>query len=267
MLTAHYQLLYLLQFGNARKLEAAVENLPVHSETAFPQGETVYAYDFYRTAINKMVTNKEVDDQPLRVVSWVFHAARPLNMEELVEALAVDEGCKQLLEKYKALPNTIVKCSEPLVDYDKSTRVVKFAHDTVREFLEQHCKAELLPPQELAKTCLAYLGLDEFNQPCPDEKALEIRLARFRFSVYACEYWGYHARGAATDEAEIEEIAFRTLDTANKLQSLAQINRYYAGVGRFDTPQQTTLLHILAWNGLSTLCKRLLDKKLQDGGR
>jgi len=222
--------------------------------------------DVYRTVVNKMLAQKEFDDQPLRILSWILHAARPLKMEELQEALAVDEDVKELLERHKVAPETIVKSCEPLVDYDKFTRVVKFTHDTVREFLEEHCQDQLYPPQDLAKTCLYYLGLDEFNKPCRDQKALQIRLEKFKFTEYACEYWGFHGRGTPKDEAEIEEVTFRTLETADTLQSVAQINRYVS-FGRVDFPRQSIVFHGLALNGLSTLCKRLLAKKLEDGGR
>jgi hypothetical protein len=91
-------------------------------------------------------------------------------------------------------------------------------------------------------------------------------LEKFKFTEYACEHWGFHGRGTPKDEVDIEEVTFRTLETADKLQSVAQINRYVS-FGRVDFPRQSILFHGLALNGLSTLCKRLLDKKLQDGGR
>ena len=267
MLTAHFQVMYLRNFVNIRKLEAAMKNIPMLSEGAFPSDMTDFPkspQDVYRAAVNKMLAKREYGDQPLRILSWILYAARPLKMEELQEALAVDEDATELLERHKTSPEEIVNTCEPLVDYDKSTRVVKFTHDTVREFLEKNCKHELYGPQDLAKTCLYYFGLDEFNEPCPDQKALQIRLEKFKFTEYACEHWGFHGRGTPKDEADIEEVTFRTLGTS-KLQSVAQINRYVS-FGRFELPKQSILFHGLALNGLSTLCQRLLDKKLQDGG-
>jgi len=269
MLTAHFQVMYLLNFGNIRKLEVAMKKIPMLLEDAFPPGMTDFPtspQDVYRTVVNKMLAQKEFDDQPLRILSWILHAARPLKMEELQEALAVDENVTELLERHKTAPETIVKSCEDLVDYDKYTRVVKFTHDTVREFLEEHCKDQLFPPRDLAKTCLYYIGLDEFNKPCPDQKALQSRLEKFKFMEYACEQWGFHGRGTPEDEVDIEEVTFRTLGTGNKLQSVGQINRYVS-FGRVDFPRQSILFHGLALNGLSTLCKKLLEKKLQDGGR
>jgi hypothetical protein len=266
MLTAHFQMMYFLNFGNIRKLEVAMKKIPVLSEGAFPPGMTDFPtspQDVYRTIVNKMLFRKEFDDQPLRILSWILHAARPLKMEELQEALAVDNNITELLERHKASPETIVKSCEDLVDYDKYTRVVKFTHDTVREFLAEHYKDQLFPPQDLAKTCLYYLGLDEFNKPCRDQKELQIRLEKFKFTEYACEHWGFHGQGAPED---IEEVTFRILETADKLQSVAQINRYMS-FGRVEFPRHSILFHSLALNGLSTLCKRLLDKKMQEGGK
>src|SRR5271154_3201358 len=125
MLTAHFQVMYLLNFGNIRKLGAAMKKIPVLSEGAFPPGMTDFPtspQDVYRTVINKMLAQKEFDDQPLRILSWILHAARPLKMEELQEALAVDENVTELLERHKTAPETIVKSCEPFVDYNKYTR-------------------------------------------------------------------------------------------------------------------------------------------------
>ena len=273
MLTAHFQVQYLLQFEDTRDLEEAIKNIPVLSENAFPSGRLTAGFptspqDVYRNVIDKMCEKKalRLGDQPLRILSWILYAARPLKVEELVEALAVGEHDKELLERRKAKPKDIVKGCEPLVDYDEHTRIVKFTHDTVREFLEEHCTNKLSAPHDLAKICLYYLGLIEFDEPCPDEKALEIRLTKRSFTKYACEFWGYHAQGTPKDEAEIEHVTNRVLGTANRMQAVAQINRY-ASLGEFKIPQNTTLFHNLALNGLSTLCKIQLDKAMQGGGK
>jgi len=267
MLTAQFQVMYLLNFVDIRMLEVAMKDIPMLSEGAFPPDMVDFPkspQDVYRTVVNKMLAQKKFGDQPLRILSWILYAARPLKMEELQEALAVGENVKVLLERHKSTLEDIVKSCEPLVDYDKSTRVVKFTHDTVREFLEKNCKDQLYPPRDLAKTCLYYIGLDEFNTPCPDGKAVLIRLEKFKFTEYACEYWGFHGRGTPKDEEDIEEVTFRTLGSS-KLQSVAQINRFVS-FGRVEIPKQSVLFNSLALNGLSTLCKRLLDKKLEDDG-
>ena len=253
---ANLQVMELVKFDDMRKLEKAIKNLDASGIT-----------DFYRNVINKMKSEGEkYGDQSLRVLSWILYAARPLKVEELVEALAVGENDKELRKRYMTRPERIVEMCDPLVDYDMHTRVIKFTHETVREFLDQQCKDDLYPPQELAKTCLHYLGLIDFDEPAPNEKALEIRLRTRCFTKYACEFWGYHARGAPKDETDIEEITIRVLETANRMQAVAQINRY-ASLAQFDIPQNTTLFHNLALNGLTTLCRRLLDKTMQTGGR
>ena len=268
MLTAYFGVTWLLDIGNPKAVEKALDDIPVHSETANSTGTTDFPtspQDVYRNVIDKLWKRKNKNDEPLRVLSWILYAARPLKMEELLDALAVAEDEKVILERHKTAPEEVVKSCQPLVDYDPITRVVRFTHDTVREYLERYCKNQLYPPSDLAKTCLHYVGLDEFNEPCLDPKALQSRLDTYRFTEYACEYWGYHARGRPKDEMDIEEVTIRTFETANKLQAVAQINRY-ASFGRFDIPQKTITFHSLALNGLVTLCEVTWQKKLQGGG-
>jgi hypothetical protein len=272
MLTAHFQVTFLMTFENPRNLEKALAEIPDFSDEAFTEGVPVpiggfpmSAKDHYRKSMERILRNKR-EDLPVRILSWIFYAVRPLKMHELQDALAIEKEQKQFVERYRTIPSAIVKSCQGLIDYDDTTQSVKFVHDTVKEFLQAHHISDLHPPSELAKTCLYYIGLDEFNEPCLTQEDLSLRLDKLKFTKYACEHWAHHARGDPETTVEIQKLTFSTLRTAKKLQSLTQINQY-RDLRMFNVAPQTIVFHILALNGLAMLCQVLLDQQMADIGQ
>jgi hypothetical protein len=196
-------------------------------------------------------------------LSWVFHACRPLHMDELREALIVQLRKKtDTLDEadMKGLPAAnIVEFCESLVVYEESSGVVRFSHPTVQEFLESQIrKSQIeLPVVDLAKTCLAYLGFKVFEEgPCLDDRLLQLRVAKFKFSSYAARFWGVHSSGQAVeDDPDVRMAILRLLESKARRDSMVEMVRltYYV------SPEETAL-HILARNGLATTCKFLLER-------
>lgn len=269
MLLAHFQVQYLLTFDSPKDIEDALDQIPEFSEHAFTEDVTppkggfpTSPQDAYRKFMEHILKNKR-EKQPLRVLSWIFYSARPLKMPELVDALAIYKDAKVAKDftRFRILPEAIVKGCRGLVDYDETTQIVKFTHDTVREFLQRHHVSSLHPPAELAKICLYYIGLDTFKEPCPDPEALRQRFNEFMFAEYACEHWAYHARGAPETAEEIQDLTSITLNDLKRLQALTQVNQYLS-IKQFIIATRTIPFHTLAQNGLATLCRVRLDNEI-----
>src|SRR5271170_5642231 len=64
----------------------------------------------------------EIDrDLAFRIFSWLFRAQRILRMEELLEALVVEEGDKDLELECLLEPSYVIKCCNGLVLYEESS--------------------------------------------------------------------------------------------------------------------------------------------------
>ena len=132
--------------------------------------------------------------------------------------------------------------------------------------LEQ--KLQLPPPIRLAKTCLIYIGSNPFDTPCPDEKTLKARVRKYKFSRYASQYWADHVRGDAEGDKEIQNCIWVTFRFASKRESMSQMKMYAESRwGEFTLSTGGSLLHVIAANGLATICHSLLDGTSNDDDR
>jgi ankyrin repeat protein len=202
---------------------------------------------------------------PLRILSWVFHSPEHLRMEELLEALEITENDEDLKEKRIYDERKILEVCENLIEYDdQTTKFVRFAHDTVQEYIDSNNKHHLHPRNELAMTCLWYIKLKTFRDPCQKEEYLRKRLQRYKFSSYVAQFWGLFMRG--DPENDLEDLIFQTFRAAGYLKSMIQI-RTYVDVnfgGKFVDPRETYLFHAVAADGLTRLCERLLGSTTTD---
>jgi ankyrin repeat protein len=214
--------------------------------------------------------NKEL---ALRIFSWLFYAQRPLLMNELLDALAVDseestsdgdeeddgdeesQNCKgdgNLLQ-----PEQVIEVCRSLVVYDELSGSVRFVHHTVQEFIAQELKPKLQTPY-LAKTCLEYLA--SFNEPCSSSESIKNRIEKYKFSRYAAEFWGFHAR-EAEDYEEVQKAVLEFLSSEGRMNSMVQLDAMnHIFKGRSDLRQ--TILHVIAKNGLAVTCNLVLSARL-----
>jgi hypothetical protein len=203
---------------------------------------------------------------PLRILSWIFHARQPLRMAELLDALMVVDDVKELRQDWKVNPDFVVQECKSLIAYDKESGIVRFAHYTIQEFLGQEkYRQKFLSSTDLANVCLAYLRLDIFNKPCPDQDSLQAHLNEYQFLGYASQFWGDHTRGDAEQSPTIQHAIFETFKSESKLKLLIQINTFIdVKLGQcFINPSTTKveIVHVLASNGLATLLKLLLEQE------
>src|SRR5271163_2873649 len=84
-------------------------------------------------------------DTALQVLSYLFHAQRPLKMEELREILSIrtQPPDKDLYPEYFIDPVLIVHYCQGLVELDHDSGIVRFTHYTVQEFLRDNYQDKL----------------------------------------------------------------------------------------------------------------------------
>lgn len=107
----------------------------------------------------------------LRVLKWVSFAARPLHIDELKEAVAFD--LNDMVWDAGKIPqaDVVIGCSANLVAVDPSDQCVRFAHPSVKTYLQKN-SASLIPgyPEsdkqgklQCGEFCVAYLSFSNFN--------------------------------------------------------------------------------------------------------
>jgi hypothetical protein len=215
----------------------------------------------YKDVIRRIETGRPGDRQlAMRILSWVFHAKRTLRMEELLEALVIedadpDEGLEVVLQDMIMLEE-VVECCKSLVFYEKTSGLVRFTHYTVQDFIAGNIQQDLLPTFKLAETCLAYLAYDEFKNLCNHKEATTF-VHQYKFSGYAVEFWADHTRGKAEERPEVQTAILKVFQNKNKMDALLRMDSYIRQAV-FETSGQT-LFHVFAENGLATTCRLALD--------
>jgi hypothetical protein len=236
---------YVLARCEPRKIRAALKSLP----RTLPD-----AYNDVFTRIERQGPDRK--ELVIKIVSWIFHARRPLKMAELREAIAVEPGDTALDKDDLLGSGFVVEISESLISYDDVAGTVSFSHFTVHEFLRSSQDTLVLPSVDISKVCLTYLGFTEvpaFGRPGhgqDSEDSLKGLLRKYRFFEYAVNFWGSHTRDAETDE-DIQKTVLTLLASENTRYGILWFNWFRDDIA-------LPWLHILANEGLAAACKLLL---------
>jgi len=134
----------------------------------------------------------------IEVLMWVSHSERPLRIDELQNALAVDLETIDLDPENIRSEDVVIGSCLGLVAVDQETLTVQPIHHTLQEYLS---RPGILPDAHkiLAQTCLAYLnsarvkGLPANWIPNPRDMP---------FFEYSSIYWGNHAKMGLSDRAK-----------------------------------------------------------------
>ena len=172
-----------------------------------------------------------------RALSWVYFAKRPLRMEELQEALAVnliwdieeaDEDCRDLDRDDIEKPQTIIESCGSLISWDRSTNVVGFSHYTVSEFFAVHVDGNIESETYIARTCLTYLCFEVFDKgPC-GWKEFEERVNRYRLAPYVAKYFGKHVSGSKAEE-DLQDLVLSILFSRSRSSAWLELDFNYWG--------------------------------------
>ncbi|KIW97054.1 uncharacterized protein Z519_02446 [Cladophialophora bantiana CBS 173.52] len=156
----------------------------------------------------RILCSIESREEAQQILSLLCFASRPLSVEEVVEALAVDIDdlqCYDPRSKFIGGAEDILRICPGLIEITlrtDSVQVLRIEHFSVQEYLlsdrirkGQAADFALSGPSQhgrISKTCLLYLQHDEFLQ-----RVLSPDLVRqYTFAKYAAEHWHHHYRQA-----------------------------------------------------------------------
>jgi len=134
----------------------------------------------------------------MATLTWVCHSERPLQVDELCHALAVEIGETDFDPENVPPIGTLLDCCQGFITVDKEASTVRLIHYTVQEYLSSHPGLFTKPHSILAETCLTYLNSPHVKNlafhPHPDHQSMP-------FLKYSSRYWGTHARRELSDHA------------------------------------------------------------------
>ena len=166
----------------------------------------------------------------MTTLMWICHSERPLLVDELCHALAVEIGSTHFSNDNVPGTETLLNCCQGLVAVDKEASTFRLAHYTLREYLSTH--PNLFPGVHLviAETCLTYLNSDQVKalpaKPQPD-------LSSMPFLKYCSRYWGTHAKRELSDRTVL--LVMELLDQyENHVASNALFEQI---LDRYDFPE------------------------------
>lgn len=201
-----------------------------------------------------------------RTLSWIFHAKRPLQYDELREAVTFDaDKINQLGNAEAVYPSAeeIVSCCKGSIVYDKTRNAFRFVHATMRTFISDSIKSRvkpniecnLLSVIEVARICIAFVNLNEFDE-------LERRSRRYKFCVYATQNWALHTKGEMEKAPDVQQAIVQLFGSQKKKESFLNMELAISNqhtVGDDTRTRGETFLHIVCRDGLATICGHVLD--------
>ena len=198
----------------------------------------------------------------ITTLTWICHAERPLHVDELLHALAVEIGVRDFDAENAPSIGTLLSCCQGFITVDKEASTVRLIHFTVQEYLCAHVDLFYKPHSVIAETCLTYLNLLEVKNlsphPLPNYQVIP-------FLKYSSRYWGMHAKKELSDHART--LALELLDQYEDHVSALSLFKqvlHPRHVGGIDTSPRFSGLHCASFFGNVELVTALMDAKSCD---
>jgi ankyrin repeat protein len=107
----------------------------------------------------------------LKVLRWVSYASRPLHIDELKEAVAFDLQDRAWNSDKISDSASLISCCANLVVVDATDQRVRFAHSSVKQYLEKSRDSEIISYQtdpnqgelDCGELCVSYLSFSDFG--------------------------------------------------------------------------------------------------------
>ena len=216
--------------------------------------------DAYGATLERIkAQDEEKTKLAMATLTWVCHSERPLQVDELCHALAVDIGAPDFDPDNIPSIGTLLHCCQGLITIDKEASTVRLIHYTVQEYLCNHPGLFRKPHSILAETCLTYLNSQqvknlESHSP-PDHHIMP-------FLKYSSRYWGTHAGRELSDHSRTLalELLSQYEDHVSAIPLLEQVmGPSYAGY--IGTDSLFSGLHCASFFGIVEIVTTIMHAK------
>lgn len=209
---------------------------------------------------------REDADLGMKVLSLMFGATRPLGVEELRHALAVEPAATGLdtealtdLEIILGVTAGLITTFKLKIGRSRECLFVRFVHNTLQEYLEIN-QAQIFPNVQrlIAETCLTYLSYDKIGSDEPSPSDVPNSRAEFLpFAEYAVRNWGVHLR-RVQQELMRQALAF-IQDRKKILTWIEMYGAHFCLLVDLSSDDHSSIgVHVAAFWGLTDLLTVLI---------
>ena len=197
----------------------------------------------------------------MKALLWIVNAKRPLKMEELIYALAVEPSDTSLDTDGVSDSSLVLSVCAGIVMFEPESRIVGLVHYTAQEYLARRGQ-DIFPDaqQEMALICLTALSFQAARNYYYEEETHQQNV-HLQLSRYAVPYWADHMRDSL-DESACQELALDFVCFQGKAMETVRLQG--AGILNLLELQRssyaTSGLCVLAALGLNSAMTRLLNE-------
>jgi ankyrin repeat protein len=153
----------------------------------------------------------DISKQAIDVLQWVFLSQKPLTIEQLRHALAVEPDDTDLDWDNFVDSQLLLSCCLGLVIVDESTSTVRLVHKSLQDYFRiLYDKGTIFIDghHRIAHICLTYMSFDSY-----DKEVLTMGdqiVEKYVLLKYATSCWDYHSCSSKTTQ-ETEDMVFYLL--------------------------------------------------------
>jgi len=192
----------------------------------------------------------------MAALMWISHSERPLKVDELCHALAVEIESPNLNSNNVPSIGTVLACCEGLLAVDKEVSTVRLIHSTLQEYLRAQPELLGAAHSTMAETCLSYLTSQQVKALSTNPSSGPQEMP---FLEYCSLYWGMHAKRDLSECAKL--LALKLFDEYNNHISTKiffKAQRPYPHLD-FDKPSLFSGLHSASMFGIVELVASLVE--------
>jgi ankyrin repeat protein len=226
---------------------------------ALPQGSGALT-EAYDDAIGR-IYQQRVNDRKWaqRIMSWIVHAVRPLRLDELRHALAIEEGDRRLEEDNLTDLNELVSLCAGLVILNHEGGTVHLVHYTTYDYLSK-IEWVLAARDAVATSCVTYLLFETFAAGfCVSTEKFQQRIELNPLYTYVSANWGHHVRTAFVEE---KDLVLDFLEKEDYVSACGQaiLSSQALSYDIRELPRELTGMHLAAYFGLEKAIAVLLAR-------
>jgi len=195
----------------------------------------------------------------MAALMWICHAERPLQVDELCHALAVEIGSTTLNAENIPSVGTLLGCCQGLFTVDQEASIVRLVHFTLQEYLcTHHDDLFNKAHSSIAETCLTYLNSQQVKSLSTNPS---VGPQDIPFIRYSSRYWGTHAKIELSSRAR--SLALELFDQCDSgIPARLLLRQVWSwGPVKYDSGLLFTGLHYVSFFGISELATDLIEVK------
>ena len=198
----------------------------------------------------------------MKIIRWVHHAARPLSLQEIRHALAVEVDDKTFDEEGLVDEDLLEPSCAGLITIHNH-RTLRLVHYTAQEYFSRNWST-LFPCTDamIAEICLTYLCFEDFRSgPCDSDHDMQARLEQYPLLNFAAQHWAQHIRAVNNTSLDWKVLEFfaQKSNVESSIQAMLVIKSRHKAWSQRHIKGLNGLC-LASFHGLQSICMRLLEQ-------